>query len=116
MPLGLGSSQPQLQQQRRAASSGASSSSVDVPHLVDVQDSLRLATLLRRFRSRGHLVAQLDPLRRTSAGPWLGPVGGTYTRCARRCCCSAADACCAHTAMLSWPHLAAVIAVASCSS
>jgi 2-oxoglutarate dehydrogenase complex dehydrogenase (E1) component-like enzyme len=33
-----------------------------------------------RFRSRGHLVAQLDPLKRTAGGPWLGPMGDEYTR------------------------------------
>lgn len=46
-----------------------------------VGDTLKLAACIRRFRSRGHLVSQLDPLGRTSGGPWLGPVGGGYSRC-----------------------------------
>lgn len=49
----------------------------------DVEDTLKLAALIRRFRSRGHLVAQLDPLKRTAGGPWLGPIGDEgYTRLA----------------------------------
>eukprot|EP00878_Enallax_costatus_P032557 GHUV01035790.1.p1 GENE.GHUV01035790.1~~GHUV01035790.1.p1 ORF type:complete len:343 (+),score=85.48 GHUV01035790.1:708-1736(+) len=49
-------------------------------HLVDVEDTLKLAALIRRFRDRGHLIAQLDPLKRTAGGPWLGPIGDEYTR------------------------------------
>ncbi|KAF6260765.1 thiamine diphosphate-binding protein [Scenedesmus sp. NREL 46B-D3] len=47
---------------------------------MDVEDTLKLAAHIRRFRSRGHLVAQLDPLQRTAGGPWLGPIGDGYTR------------------------------------
>lgn len=46
----------------------------------DVGDTLTLAACIRRFRSRGHLVSQLDPLKRTPGGPWLGPIGDAYTR------------------------------------
>ena len=51
-----------------------------IPLYVEVEDTLKLAALIRRFRSRGHLVAQLDPLKRTPGGPWLGPIGDEYTR------------------------------------
>jgi hypothetical protein len=49
-------------------------------HDVHLEDTLRVVELIRRFRSRGHLVAQLDPLRRTPGGPWLGPIGDEYSR------------------------------------
>lgn len=47
---------------------------------VEIQDTLKLVQLIQAFRTRGHLVAQLDPLRRTRGGPWLGPVGDEYNR------------------------------------
>lgn len=56
-------------------------SSTEIAHVTDVEDTLKLAAMIRRFRSRGHLVAQLDPLKRTAGGPWLGPIGDEYTRC-----------------------------------
>jgi hypothetical protein len=49
------------------------------PH--DLSDALKLAELIHRFRARGHLVAQLDPLRRCAGGPWVGPVGRENDRC-----------------------------------
>ena len=36
----------------------------------EVADTLRLVRVLQAFRSRGHLAADLDPLKR-QAGPWL---------------------------------------------
>eukprot|EP00879_Flechtneria_rotunda_P031152 GHRR01034006.1.p1 GENE.GHRR01034006.1~~GHRR01034006.1.p1 ORF type:complete len:719 (+),score=247.47 GHRR01034006.1:550-2706(+) len=48
--------------------------------LADIEDTLKLAACIRRFRSRGHLIAQLDPLKRTAGGPWLGPIGDQYSR------------------------------------
>lgn len=47
---------------RRSYSSAASSE--------EVADTLRLVRLLQAFRSRGHLAADLDPLKR-QAGPWF---------------------------------------------
>lgn len=41
----------------------------------DIADTLKVAALAQLFRSRGHLVAQLDPLQRVSYGPWLGDIG-----------------------------------------
>jgi hypothetical protein len=58
----------------------ASTPPSSTPVSVEVEDSLKLAVLIRRFRSRGHLVAQLDPLKRTPGGPWLGPIGDEYSR------------------------------------
>jgi hypothetical protein len=52
---------------------------LDASH-IDMSDTLTLAACIRRFRSRGHLVSQLDPLKRTPGGPWLGPIGDAYTR------------------------------------
>jgi hypothetical protein len=49
----------------------------------EMSDTLTLAAAIRRFRSRGHLVSQLDPLQRIPGGPWLGPIGDAYTRCER---------------------------------
>lgn len=40
----------------------------------EVADTLKVAALVQQFRSRGHLVAQLDPLRRVQFGPWCGDV------------------------------------------
>jgi 2-oxoglutarate dehydrogenase complex dehydrogenase (E1) component-like enzyme len=61
-----------------ACSSIASSSSAS-SHF-EMSDTLTLAACIRRFRSRGHLVSQLDPLQRTPGGPWLGPIGDAYSR------------------------------------
>ena len=36
----------------------------------EVADTLRVVRLLQAFRSRGHLAADLDPLKR-QAGPWF---------------------------------------------
>lgn len=60
--------------------SSAPNSITQSAHLSVVEDTLKLAALLRRFRDRGHLIAQLDPLKRTGGGPWLGPIGDEYTR------------------------------------
>eukprot|EP00959_Pyramimonas_sp_CCMP1952_P415676 8709539-Pyramimonas_sp.AAC.1 len=38
-------------------------------HIAEVQDTLKMVSLLNTFRSRGHLIARLDPL-----GRGLGPV------------------------------------------
>lgn len=51
-----------------------------LPSHLEMSDTLTLAACIRRFRSRGHLVSQLDPLHRTPGGPWLGPIGDAYTR------------------------------------
>jgi 2-oxoglutarate dehydrogenase complex dehydrogenase (E1) component-like enzyme len=40
----------------------------------EVADTLRLVQLLQAFRSRGHLVADLDPLQR-ARGPWFTDTG-----------------------------------------
>jgi len=40
-----------------------------------LSDALKMAELIHRFRARGHLVAQLDPLGRCAGGPWVGPIG-----------------------------------------
>lgn len=52
---------------------------LDASH-IDMSDTLTLAACIRRFRCRGHLVSQLDPLKRTPGGPWLGPIGDAYSR------------------------------------
>jgi 2-oxoglutarate dehydrogenase complex dehydrogenase (E1) component-like enzyme len=57
----------------------ACSSSLASSHF-EMSDTLTLAACIRRFRSRGHLVSQLDPLQRTPGGPWLGPIGDAYSR------------------------------------
>ena len=41
----------------------------------EASDTLKVAALVQRFRSRGHLVAQLDPLKRVAHGPWMEDVG-----------------------------------------
>ncbi|KIY95215.1 2-oxoglutarate dehydrogenase E1 component, partial [Monoraphidium neglectum] len=41
----------------------------------DVIDALKLSEMIHRFRARGHMMAQLDPLRRCKGGPWVGPIG-----------------------------------------
>lgn len=48
---------------------------VSVSKDADIGDTLKVAALVQHFRSRGHLVAQLDPLRRVPHGPWFGDVG-----------------------------------------
>jgi hypothetical protein len=68
-----------------AAGAHATAATVAAPspqHLQEVSDTLKVAACLRRFRSRGHLVSQLDPLQRTPGGPWLGPIGDNYSKCA----------------------------------
>lgn len=47
----------------------------------DLTDALKVAELIHRFKSRGHLVAQLDPLKRCAGGPWVGPIGMENDRC-----------------------------------
>lgn len=37
----------------------------------EVEAAVKVATLIERFRHRGHFCAQLDPLNRVSRGPWL---------------------------------------------
>jgi 2-oxoglutarate dehydrogenase complex dehydrogenase (E1) component-like enzyme len=44
-------------------------------------DAAKAQSLLSLIRSRGHLVACLDPLRRGDGGPWRGPLD-TGSRCA----------------------------------
>ena len=51
---------------------GPSPAALSEPELAD---TLKVAALVQRFRQRGHLVAQLDPLRRVTYGPWLGDIG-----------------------------------------
>jgi len=48
----------------------------------EVADTLRMVRLLQAFRSRGHLAADLDPLRRQASGPFFkeGPYVPAY-RC-----------------------------------
>ena len=41
----------------------------------EVSDTLKVAALVQCFRSRGHLGAQLDPLKRVAHGPWMEDVG-----------------------------------------
>jgi hypothetical protein len=72
----------------------------------DARPSLPVLPCDRRFRSRGHLIAQLDPLRRPQGGPWLGPIGDSYTRSA---VAPAADC------QQPRPFLAAVGIVAACT-
>lgn len=50
-------------------------SSLGQPAEVELADSLKIVALVQQFRSRGHLVAQLDPLRRVAYGPWFGDIG-----------------------------------------
>lgn len=62
------------------ASSRTSRSSASLLAETEMSDMLKIAACIRRFRSRGHLVSQLDPLKRTAGGPWLGPIGDSYSR------------------------------------
>ena len=39
--------------------------------MLDVEDNLKVASLVHAFRSEGHLAAKLDPLQRVAQGPWL---------------------------------------------
>ncbi len=48
-----------------------STSSARPPQQASHSDVLSLAALVNAFRSRGHLYARLDPLRRVPRGPWL---------------------------------------------
>lgn len=50
----------------------------------DAVDALKVAALIHRFRARGHLMAQLDPLQRCKGGPWVGPIGQENDRWAAR--------------------------------
>ena len=44
---------------------------VDTPAVdYEVCDTLKVIALVQHFRSRGHLVAQLDPLQRVPYGTW----------------------------------------------
>jgi hypothetical protein len=63
-----------------AAAAAADSASMSAAQHLEISDTLKLAACIRRFKSRGHLVSQLDPLGRTPGGPWLGPIGDAYTR------------------------------------
>lgn len=58
---------------------GGESQPTTVP-LEAVDDTLKVARLIRLFRSRGHLAAQLDPLKRTPRGPWLSEDGSEGPR------------------------------------
>ena len=37
----------------------------------EVEDAVKIASLIERFRHRGHLCANLDPLQRVLRGPWM---------------------------------------------
>ncbi|CAG9461158.1 unnamed protein product [Pedinophyceae sp. YPF-701] len=59
---------------------GLSNAQPDAAHPLpddDVADTLRVARLVESLRNRGHLVAQLDPLRRVQRGPWLEELNGS---------------------------------------
>lgn len=47
----------------------------------EVHDHTQVLTVLTQFRHRGHLLAQLDPLKRVPFGPWLGSANAE-ARCA----------------------------------
>jgi hypothetical protein len=57
-----------------AAATAAGAAGAPVP-AHDLSDALKVADLIHRFRARGHLAAQLDPLGRCAGGPWVGPIG-----------------------------------------
>ena len=38
---------------------------------LEVEDAMKIASLIERFRHRGHLCANLDPLGRVQRGPWM---------------------------------------------
>lgn len=40
----------------------------------EVEDAVKIASLIERFRHRGHLCANLDPLGRVPRGPWMSEV------------------------------------------
>lgn len=70
---------PSVALHNQGVSSSNASSRLAVSHS-EMSDTLTLAACIRRFRSRGHLVSQLDPLQRIPGGPWLGPIGDAYSR------------------------------------
>lgn len=37
----------------------------------EIEDAVKIASLIERFRHRGHLCANLDPLQRAQRGPWM---------------------------------------------
>lgn len=39
--------------------------------VLEIEDTLKVASLVHSFRNDGHLAAALDPLRRIQQGPWL---------------------------------------------
>ena len=40
-----------------------------------VADTIRIVNLIHKFRCKGHLTAQLDPLKRVAYGPWMADIG-----------------------------------------
>ena len=38
---------------------------------LEISDTIKVAALINKIKSRGHSVAQLDPLRRVKYGPWM---------------------------------------------
>ena len=38
--------------------------------MLEIEDNLKVASLVHAFRSEGHLSAKLDPLQRVTQGPW----------------------------------------------
>ena len=48
-------------------------------------DTIKIVSLIQRFRSKGHLTAQLDPLKRVAYGPWMADIGISSPWCALSC-------------------------------
>lgn len=67
--------------QRRLSSSSGSAT-------LEIEDTLKIASLVHSFRNDGHLAAALDPLRRVSQGPWHAE-----SRRATTWCVVSADVC-----------------------
>ena len=38
-------------------------------------DTIKIVALIQKFRCKGHLTAQLDPLKRVAYGPWMADIG-----------------------------------------
>ena len=38
-------------------------------------DTIKIVSLIQKFRNKGHLAAQLDPLKRVAYGPWMADIG-----------------------------------------
>lgn len=46
----------------------------------EVRDAVKVTELVGEFRTRGHLCAQLDPLKRVKRGPWFSDLAQTRPR------------------------------------